>query len=180
MKTIMIKILKAFMLLYNKTLTPIITFYYTIKIKLMAESVGKGLLVKRSSSVSKTTCLGDNVNFNGMTIIGLGRIKIGNNFHSGKNCCIISSYHNYDNGSSIPYDNTFIHKNVTIEDNVWLGNNVTILGGVTIGEGAIIQIGSVVVKSIPKYGIAGGNPAIVYKYRDKEHYEKLKNKKSFH
>jgi len=67
-----------------------------------------------------------------------------------------------------------------IEDNVWLGHRVIILGGVTIGEGAIIQAGSVVVKDIPKYAIAGGHPAKVFKYRDIKHYNRLKKEKKFH
>jgi acetyltransferase-like isoleucine patch superfamily enzyme len=62
---------------------------------------------------------------------------------------------------------------------VWLGSRVTILGGVTIGEGAIIQAGAVVVSDIPKYAIAGGNPAKVFKYRDIEHYERLKAENRF-
>jgi chloramphenicol O-acetyltransferase type B len=37
-----------------------------------------------------------------------------------------------------------------------------------------------VVSDVPKYGIAGGNPAKVFKYRDKKHYEKLKKEKKFH
>lgn len=48
------------------------------------------------------------------------------------------------------------------------------------GEGAIIQAGAVVVKDIPPYAIAGGNPAKVFKYRDKEHYETLKAQGKFH
>jgi acetyltransferase-like isoleucine patch superfamily enzyme len=126
------------------------------------------------------TVLGINVNFNGMTILGNANVTIGNNFHSGTGCIIITSYHNYDGGDEIPYDSTYIHKDVIIEDNVWLGTNVTILGGVTIGEGAIIQIGSVVVSDIPPCAIAGGHPAKVYKYRDKEHYDKLKSERKFH
>jgi acetyltransferase-like isoleucine patch superfamily enzyme len=58
--------------------------------------------------------------------------------------------------------------------------NVTVLGGVTIGEGAITQIGSVVVSNIPTLAIAGGHPAKVYKYRDKNHYFLLKEKGLFH
>lgn len=54
-----------------------------------------------------------------------------------------------------------------------------ILGGVTLGEGCIIQAGSVVSRSIPACGIAGGNPAQVFKYRDIEHYELLKNECEF-
>lgn len=46
--------------------------------------------------------------------------------------------------------------------------------------GSIIQASKVVVKNIPKYGIAGGHPAIVFKYRNIEHYTKLKNEKKFH
>ncbi len=49
----------------------------------------------------------------------------------------------------------------------------------TIGEGAIIQAGSVVCKDIPPLAIAGGHPAIPFKYRDKEHYENLKKEKKF-
>lgn len=54
---------------------------------------------------------------------------------------------------------------------------MTILPGVKIGEGAIIQAGSVVVKDIEKYAIAGGHPAKTFKYRDIDHYEKLKQEK---
>ena len=125
------------------------------------------------------TVLGKNPNFNGMHVYGKGKVVFGDNFHSGIECMIITDYHNYE-GNAIPYDNTNITKDVTIGDNVWLGNRVIILGGVTIGEGAIIQAGAVVVKDIPPYAIAGGNPANVFKYRDKEHYESLKAEGKFH
>lgn len=93
---------------------------------------------------------------------------------------MITQIHNYDHGNEIPYDDTYIYKDVLIKDNVWLGSRVVILGGVTIGEGAIIQAGSVVVSDIPDYAIAGGHPAKVFKYRDKEHYDKLKQAEKFH
>ena len=114
-----------------------------------------------------------------MKIQGNGNVIIGDNFHSGIECMIITNIHNYDNGNAIPY-NTIISKDVIIEDNVWLGNRVTILPGVKIGEGAIIQAGSVVVKDVEKYAIAGGHPAKVFKYRDIDHYEKLKKEGKFH
>ncbi|MFC2081649.1 acyltransferase [Candidatus Bipolaricaulota bacterium] len=115
-----------------------------------------------------------------MLITGGGRVEIGDNFHSGPECVIIAHNHNYDSGSAIPYDGTYISKPVTIEDNVWLGTRVIVLGGVTIGEGAIIQAGSVVVRDIPACAIAGGHPAKVFKWRDREHYERLKAERSFH
>jgi len=128
------------------------------------------------SRFSMNTHLGYNCNFNGLVIRGNGKVVIGDNFHSGKNCLIINTYHKYDFGDAIPYDSKIsIDKNITIEDNVWIGDRVLILGGVIIGEGAIIQAGSVVVNKIPKFAIAGGNPAKVFKYRNIESYEKLKN-----
>ena len=77
-------------------------------------------------------------------------------------------------------DNTYVYKDVEIGDFVWLGSRVMILPGTKIGEGAIIQGGSVVHGEIPPYAIAGGNPAKVFKYRDKVHFEKLKAEGKFH
>lgn len=130
--------------------------------------------------LTKNTFLGDNANFNGLTISGGGRVVIGDNFHSGPECLFICQNHNFDNGTAIPYDSTYIHKDIVIEDNVWLGSRVIVLGGVTIGEGAIIQAGSTVVSDIPKYAIAGGHPAKAFSNRDIEHYERLKAEGSFH
>lgn len=153
---------------------------FTLFVKKRAALVGKGLIVNRFSSVTSKTHLGNNVNFNGLRVIGGGNVQIGNNFHSGSGCLIMTTIHNYDNGTKIPYDETVIHKDVIIEDNVWLGINIIILPGVTISEGAIIQAGSVVTSNIPPCAIAGGHPATVFKYRNKDHYYNLKEKKQFH
>lgn len=160
--------------------THIIRPYYNFKIKRVASHVGHSLKVNSKSLVNKNTTLGNNVNFNGLKILGPGKVTIGDNFHSGRGCIFITQFHNYNEGVTIPYDNTYLIRDIIIQDNVWLGLNVIILGGVTIGEGAIIQAGSVVVNDIPKYGIAGGHPAKVFKFRDKHHYENLKNQKKFH
>lgn len=152
---------------------------YTKKAKKIVKSYEEPLAVNFKSSFTPNTVLGKNTNFNGMVITGKGNVTIGDNFHSGQECMMITEAHNYK-GSAIPYDSTYIIKNIVIEDNVWLGSRVLILGGVTIGEGAIIQAGAVVVTDIPKYAIAGGSPAKVFKYRDKEHYERLKSQGKFH
>ena len=146
----------------------------------IVRSHGDGLKINGITKLTSNTTLGNNVNFNGMTINGKGNVIIGNNFHSGAECLMICQIHNYDTGTKIPYDSTYILQDIIIEDNVWLGSRVTVLGGVTIGEGVIIQAGSTVVSDIPKYAIAGGHPAKVFKYRDIEHYEKLKEKGKFH
>lgn len=153
--------------------------FYTMRVRRVVKRCGKDLRVNGKSFVTPSTCLGNNVNFNGMKIVGGGKVSIGDNFHSGQECWMISEFHNYDHGEAIPYDGTNIIKDIVIEDNVWLGTRVMILGGVTIGEGAIIQAGSVVTKDIPKYAIAGGHPAVPFKYRDIDHYERLKREGKF-
>lgn len=154
--------------------------FYRVKVRLESRACGDRLKVNALSAVTKNTVLGYNVNFNGISIRGSGSVEIGNNFHSGTDCLMITDNHNYDSGISIPYDSSLIAKKIIIEDNVWLGDRVIILGGVTLGEGCIIQAGSVVTKSVPKYAIAGGHPAKVFKMRDVEHYERLKAEGRFH
>lgn len=141
----------------------------------------KGLvLVNGPTSLTKNTFLGKNIHFNGLVVSGGGKVTIGDNFHSGPDCLFICQNHNFDSGSAIPYDNTYIYKDIEIEDNVWLGSRVIVLGGVKIGEGAIIQAGSCVVSDIPPYAIAGGHPAKVFSQRNIEHYERLKAEGKFH
>lgn len=52
-----------------------------------------------------------------------------------------------------------------IGNDVWIGYDSLIMPGVKIGDGAIIAARSVVVKDIPAYTIAGGNPAQPIKQR---------------
>ncbi len=136
------------------------------------------MIAKGETKLSRNTHLGQNCHFNGMQIEGRGKVSIGNNFHSGKDCMIITEMHNH-RGEALPYDHTNIRHHVRIGDQVWLGNRVTIIGEVSIGNGAIIQAGAVVVKDIPDLAIAGGSPATVFKMRDRDHYERLLNEKKF-
>ena len=136
-------------------------------------------IVNGPTSFQGTVHLGENTNFNGMVIAGGGTVTIGDNFHSGIECRMITQVHDYDGGESIPYGKSYLYKEIVIEDNVWLGDRVMVLGNAHIGEGAIIQAGSVVVGSVPKYAIAGGHPAKQFMSRDVEHYERLKSEKKF-
>ena len=52
-----------------------------------------------------------------------------------------------------------------VGNDVWLGYDSLIMPGITIGDGAVIAARSVVVKDIPPYTIAGGNPAKPIKQR---------------
>lgn len=153
--------------------------YWIYKVQKKCGSYKGRIYIGGKSYIGSNVHLGLNVSFNGIKIHNGGRVIIGDNFHSGVGCLLIPQNHNYE-GNQIPYDATYIKKEIVIEDNVWLGDRVIILSGVTIGEGAIIQAGAVVVKDIEACGIAGGNPARIFKYRNKEHYYKLKEQKQFH
>ncbi|MDP2715677.1 DapH/DapD/GlmU-related protein [Rheinheimera sp.] len=163
----------------KKIIKYLIRKFYTSKAKRIVAQYGESLRVNRNSIFTFNTIIGNNCHFNGMNVLGGGKVLFGDNFHSGPGCMIITSYHNY-HGDSIPYDATFINKDVLIGDNVWIGARVIILGGVTIGEGAIVQAGSVVVNDIPALSIAGGHPAKVFSHRDPEHYSEKKSLKKFH
>lgn len=61
-----------------------------------------------------------------------------------------------------------IRGDTVIGNDVWLGHETVIMPGVKIGDGAVIAAQSVVVKDIPAYSIAGGNPARVIRTRFSE------------
>lgn len=161
-----------------KFIKKIISWVFTFIARVTSGKLKADIHVNGFTILTKMCEFGQNVNFNGLKVYGLGKCLFGSNFHSGKTCKILTAVHNYK-GNKIPYDETIIHKDVIIGDNVWIGMGVTILGGVEIGEGAIIQAESVVVSNIPKLGIAGGHPAKVFAYRDNIHYDKLKLENSF-
>lgn len=157
----------------------LVRFIHTTIAKHTVAQYGIGLRVNHRSRLNHNTVLGNNCNFNGMEIVGGGKVVIGNNFHSGAECMIITSNHNFDGGTALPYDNTYVNKTVVIEDNVWFGNRIIVTGNITIGEGAIIAAGAVVCKDVPPLAVVGGNPAKVIKFRDKDHYYSLKQQNKY-
>ena len=129
----------------------------------MAQKCGRDLYVGGKSFFSGKIYLGDNCNFNGMCIQGNGTVIIGDNFHSGIECMMVTQNHDYDTGDYIPYGTGFDYKTIVIEDNVWLGSRALILKGVTVGKGSIVAAGAVVTKDVPPNSIVAGNPAKIIK-----------------
>ena len=148
----------------------------TCILKCYARSCGSDVGAARIPHIGSQVVLevGSHCGFNGFTATGWGGVKIGNYFHSGTNVKIMLVSHDYAAGDKIPYGSKHTIRNVVVDDFVWLGSDVIISGNVHIGEGAIVAIGSVVVKDVPPCAIVGGNPAKIIKYRDIEHFKKLK------
>lgn len=146
------------------------TMFFTFLAKRQLKQYGRNLTVNHYCRFAGNIRVGDNCHFNGMKIGG-GNVLIHNNLHSGEEVLILAQSHNY-NGDELPYDSTYIIKNVVIDDNVWIGSRVLIIGEVHIGEGAIIGAGSIVTKDVPPLAIYAGGKII--KYRDKEKYNRLK------
>lgn len=154
--------------------------YYTALARSTVAVYGPGLRVNGRTRLTSQTHLGSNVHMNGLEISGHGTVRIGDNFHSGPDCLFIAQNHDYDHGDAVPYDSTYVHRDISVGDNVWLGARVIVLGGVEIGDGAIIQAGSCVVADVPRCAVAGGHPARVFRHRDIEHYERLVAAGRFH
>ena len=161
--------------------TMILTFLYGYNVFRNVKDIGKYFICSDYSYATKNTKIGKHVRFNGVNLSGLGNISIGDFVICAQGVVVLSDNHNYDSGTKIPYsDNPIITKDVIIDNFVWIGKNALILPGTKIGEGAIIQAGAVVHGEIPPCAIAGGNPAKVFKWRNIEHYQKLKAEGKFH
>lgn len=143
------------------------------------ESCAGGLFVGGIVKFNSHTRLGYKCSFNGMIVEGEGELIIGDYFHSGIDCMIITQSPAF-NHKETPVQNSFYLHKIIIDDCVWFGNRVTVVGDVHIGEGAIVAAGSVVTEDVPALAIVGGNPSKIIKYRDAKHYYKLKREEQFH
>lgn len=152
---------------------------YGRKVRRVAKSVGKNVWITDVVTVNHDTVIGDDTVIQDLSILGYGGVTIGSHVVFGPHVTIQTMNHDYK-GDSLPFNNQYIIRPVSIDDCAWIGMNVQILPGTHIGEGAIIQMGAVVHGDIPPCAIAGGNPAKVFAYRDKDKYYRLKAESKFH
>jgi len=113
---------------------------------------GCSVIMKDHSSLGDYALVGD----------GRGTLIVGRHVMMGKRCTFILQNHKYlEEGY-----NGFEGGDIIIDDYAWIGHQVIILPGVRIGKHAIVGAGSVVTKDIPDYAVAGGNPAVIKKFRN--------------
>ncbi len=93
------------------------------------------------------------------TMLDVGMIRIGDNVQIAPNVAIYTAGHPVHPATrNTAYEYGI---DVTIGNNVWIGGNVVICPGVTIGDNAVIGAGAVVIRDIPAWTIAAGNPCKV-------------------
>jgi acetyltransferase-like isoleucine patch superfamily enzyme len=106
--------------------------------------------------------IGDNVGITSTVIVCHNHISIGNDVKIGGGSLIFdTNFHSTDSLVRATKDDlqNVITSPVHIEENAFVGTRCIICKGVTIGANSIIAAGSVVVKSVPRNEVWGGNPA---------------------
>lgn len=103
---------------------------------------------------------------NGLTILDVCPVEIGDNCFFGPNVSLYTPLHPLRYQERNQYYDENIKRDTDMEygapikigDNCWFGGNVVVLPGVTIGSGCVIGAGSVVTHDIPDNYLAYGNP----------------------
>jgi acetyltransferase-like isoleucine patch superfamily enzyme len=72
--------------------------------------------------------------------------------------------HGFENVDSPIKEQPGEFSQVTIGEDTWIGNGAIV--GADVGKNCVIGAGSVVLKPIPDFSIAAGNPARVVKHRN--------------
>ena len=144
---------------------------------------GKDCFFAENSVVVGEVIMGDQCSiwYNAVIRGDVNYIKLGNKVNVQDGAVIHATYKvsptNIGNNVSIGH-NALVH-GCTIHDNVLVGMGAIIMDDCIIESNSIIAAGAVVVGSIPDYAIAGGVPAKVIRYRDIEHFKKIKAQGKF-
>ncbi len=135
----------------------------------MFDRCGKDINIEKGADfgTGNGITLGDGSGL-GINCLVRGPLEIGKDVMMGPDVIIYTSNHETSRWD-IPMrgQGATPSEKVTIGDDVWIGARVIILPGVTIGRGVILAAGAVVTKDIPDYAVAGGVPAKVIKFRNR-------------
>lgn len=101
----------------------------------------------------------------GTTLFGHYGMEIGEHALLAQNITITPYSHIFEDPDDYIINQGGHSRKVTIGKDSYLGMNVCVLYSADIGDGSVIGSGSVVVKPIPPYSVAVGNPAKVIRKR---------------
>ena len=101
----------------------------------------------------------------GTTLFGHRGLDIGDNTLLAQNISLTPYSHIFEDPDKKIIDQGGHTRKVTIGRDVYIGMNSTILYSADIGEGSVVGSATVVVKPLPPYSVAVGNPARIIRKR---------------
>ena len=168
-----------------------LVLYYGVATRLPASDVPFGSFFQRFrfflASRLLNTC-GRSVRVNPGAYFGSGqRVRVGNNTNLSEGMYVIGdlslgddvmlgpqvvfiSYNHEVSDLTMPMraQGATDSRPIVVGNDVWIGMRAMIMPGVHVGDHAIVAAGSVVTKDVPAWGVVGGNPAKLIKYRKEE------------
>lgn len=135
------------------------------RVEIHKSSIGRFTYANRDTKVTfaeigRYTCIGPEVLIGGLGGHPTSRLSTHRMFYS-------SAREEWREFNTV--SNYVEQKKVVIGNDVWIGCRAIILDGVRIGHGAVIAAGAVVTRDVPAFGIVGGVPAKVLRYRLPQH-----------
>lgn len=110
--------------------------------------------------------IGNNVYIGtGTSLFGHCGLEIGDHSLLAQNISLTPYSHIFEDPDRLIINQGGHTKKVTIGRDCYIGMNVTILYSADIGDGSVVGSGTVVVKPIPPYSVAVGNPARIIRKR---------------
>lgn len=98
--------------------------------------------------------------------VKLDNVKIGNYVMIARNTQVLGKMHKFDDLSTpMVLQKELTQQQTVIEDDVWIGLNVIIMPGLYIKKGSIVAAGAVLTKDTEPFGIYGGVPAKLIRFR---------------
>ena len=132
-------------------------------LRLFGAKIGRGVVIKPGVRVKYPWLLDVGSNSwigEDCWIDNLAEVVIGSNACLSQGSYLCTGNHDWSDPSF-----SLIVKRIEIKDGAWVGARAMVCPGVTVEECSVVAAGSIVSRTIPRYEIHAGNPAVFAKRR---------------